>query len=363
MKIETEANELVDVDVQFVSLVKRGANQVPFRYTKQEDGMIDLAKLFKTTTAAPVVSAILVAKGANLDAAKARIEAAGFSTETMENTDDGILFTQKDACGGPFTVIKFGDDVAVLMSNVAKFFESMNFDSTSFKEVMSQEGVFPSLHVAKSVLGATMMNIMESADSPSDAAELVGKAVDDFRTMVVGMVGNIPVEAFKLESEAALAAVAKATQPDGTKPVTDANVSNKTSNKVKKVEADAAAVAKAEADKKAAAKKVDEVDDKDKDKDKDDNDKIAVLIQKLGAIDTLLEGLKDVPEALASLTKVTDALATRVEEVATVAKSADDAVGGIVGGAAQDDDKPAANGELVDKSFHIDTAYTHPDKL
>ena len=48
MRREVKANELSDVDVRFVSLVKRGANRIPFRLTKEDTSrMLDFVKLFR----------------------------------------------------------------------------------------------------------------------------------------------------------------------------------------------------------------------------------------------------------------------------------------------------------------------------
>ena len=48
MRREVKAHELSDVDVRFVSLVKRGANRIPFRLTKEDTTkMLDFVKLFR----------------------------------------------------------------------------------------------------------------------------------------------------------------------------------------------------------------------------------------------------------------------------------------------------------------------------
>ncbi len=45
---DVKVNELSDVDVRFVSLVKRGANRIPFRLTKEDTSrMLDFVKLFR----------------------------------------------------------------------------------------------------------------------------------------------------------------------------------------------------------------------------------------------------------------------------------------------------------------------------
>ena len=48
MKIKATAKELKNADVRFISLVKRGANRIPFRILKTNKGenqMIDLTTL------------------------------------------------------------------------------------------------------------------------------------------------------------------------------------------------------------------------------------------------------------------------------------------------------------------------------
>ncbi|TAJ84587.1 hypothetical protein [Reyranella sp.] len=48
MRRDVKVNELSDVDVRFVSLVKRGANRIPFRLTKEDTSrMLDFVKLFR----------------------------------------------------------------------------------------------------------------------------------------------------------------------------------------------------------------------------------------------------------------------------------------------------------------------------
>jgi hypothetical protein len=45
-KLLLEAHELTDADVDFVSLVKRGANRIPFRIVKEDTSdMLDLHKI------------------------------------------------------------------------------------------------------------------------------------------------------------------------------------------------------------------------------------------------------------------------------------------------------------------------------
>ena len=70
-KLQLKATELVDTDVNFVSLVTRGANRIPFRITKEDEQMLDLHKiarsLFKTADPKPEIVAVIAQKGADQD--------------------------------------------------------------------------------------------------------------------------------------------------------------------------------------------------------------------------------------------------------------------------------------------------------
>ena len=46
------AHALSDVDVRFVSLVRRGANRIPFRFTKKDKGPVDFFRFFHKSEAA-----------------------------------------------------------------------------------------------------------------------------------------------------------------------------------------------------------------------------------------------------------------------------------------------------------------------
>lgn len=49
------AHALSDVDVRFVSLVRRGANRIPFRFTKKDESPVDFFKFFHKSDAIPPI--------------------------------------------------------------------------------------------------------------------------------------------------------------------------------------------------------------------------------------------------------------------------------------------------------------------
>jgi hypothetical protein len=203
-KLLLEAHELTDADVDFVSLVKRGANRIPFRIVKEDTSdMLDLHKigrrLFKQADPVPTVVAAVVRKGADLEAVKARLIEAGLSVEHVTEQDGVLVFAQPNAEAFDEGVVKLDDDVGLVVSGIAKAFESFNFVDTEFGKVFATEAFYPSLHMAKDMLTYTVGNIMSKAESPGAAAEAIAKAVDDFKAYITALAAKIPQHAFKAD--------------------------------------------------------------------------------------------------------------------------------------------------------------------
>jgi hypothetical protein len=198
--VEVTASELLDADVEYVSLVKRGANRVPFRILKAEEqkGMaINLGQLFKTRNPESEIRAIAVSKNIDLEYAKGRIEKAGFTVADVEETEDAHIFKQSENTGTD-VVIKVDDDIAVIAINVSKEMETFP-SSIDFKENMGASGFFPGVKMATDVLVETMWNVMMTAESQEAAADSLGTVLTSFRKYIVSLAGSIPSGAFKLE--------------------------------------------------------------------------------------------------------------------------------------------------------------------
>ena len=80
-KFSISAHELTDTNVDFVALVKRGANRIPFRLTKGDNEMLDLysigRRMFKSDEPAPVVIGAILTKGADVEGAVAVLKSVG----------------------------------------------------------------------------------------------------------------------------------------------------------------------------------------------------------------------------------------------------------------------------------------------
>ena len=211
-RMQIEATALKNTDVSFVSLVKHGANRIPFRIVKEDnEAMLDLGKigkaLFRKSDVPAGVVAALVRKGADLPKYTKAFEAAGLVITQKSETDEMVVYTQPGVeAGGRDGTLRLNDDVALMVngladlpSRVQKDFSSYDGTSTNFMAVLNTEMFFPSMLMAADALTDTIMNIMNEADSPSGAAELVGAAIDDFKSYIMPCITGIPVRAFKAD--------------------------------------------------------------------------------------------------------------------------------------------------------------------
>lgn len=222
MKVKILGTELMDATIEFVSLVKRGANMSPFRIIKAEDMESDeitseteenkiawwktAGKLLKEGENAPEtsessdkvgISAIFVKKSA-IEKAYPILEAHGFSVsrENIEVEDD-VIMLKLDNFKGTGSLIALTPEVGIATDSVIKFFDPF-LASTDFNE-NAGTAFFPSLGIAQDALNETIFNVLQSAGSDEDAASGIKKALSAFAKHVNRLAKTLPSEVFKLE--------------------------------------------------------------------------------------------------------------------------------------------------------------------
>ena len=333
--------------------------------------MIDLGRIFKRDEAAykPQVAAIMVSKDADLDAMKQRIEDAGFSTEREEDVDGGKVFLQLEDKEYPIeglTVIKFDDDLAIGCTNIEKAFDPSNFESTSFTEMLAQVGVFPSIGIAKDVLGETMLNILSKAESPDQASTEVGQAISDFRNVVTGILSSVPTAAFKFdqpyEPEEAKAEIEKSedgpTEESGTEAPS-------VSEPVGETGAEAAPVAEEEegtAEAMEAGDAAPEADAGAPTSDGGESEGMEAVLK--GVVETLTEAVDGLKK---SVDDQFTAISERLDSVEALAKSADelskDTQNAVIPAGDRSDGSPVQKqDDDKETDWILDTAYNDPRK-
>lgn len=370
-------NEIVDGKVEFVSLVKAGANRIPFRIYKSEDKhMIDLDafELFKAekVEAKPSIAAVVVNKDSNLDLVKARIEKAGLSIEQMDEQEKGIVFKQKDA-EGQVALLKIDNDIVLQIDNVSKSFKSMNFETESFAELFSQAGAIPTLKTGLDVLQETILNILYKAADSAKAAESVKKSIDEFSSMAFTLVNGIPQVAFKMEDPEILEALQKEHAPKE-----EEKLEKQEEQSEDEVEAEEAEDEDSEEgveddesdDEEEEVSKMDDMEDEEKtysDKKKKMKKTKGKKMKKSEDATNMVKQLTDVikkefDSRFSEIQKTVDEMNERVGKTEQLVKSTDEALNGIViHDNAQDRVSKSANGMASDSFVHFDTAYGEPN--
>lgn len=324
-------NELTDADAEYISLVGRGANNTPFKVIKQETQDMDFSKLFKKDEKAAFVKAVVVNKSSDIEAAKARVEKAGFTVEKAQETGDVVVFSQSDdESSENQVVIKFDEDIALVV--VHKYFDSWDFETDSFKELFAKQGVWPTLSAAHNTLWDVMLNIMYSDDSkdPAETASKLGTAIKEYRTFVTDMVKSLPVEAFKLE-DPSLSGESQTTVKE------EATMSEQEKEIEKKEDAPVQEGAEQKAEKGECEQEQAETEVSNKTDAKEGSEKESEMSELMKAIQGLTSEVKELRASVEKTGEEQSALKGRVEEIATVAKSADEALNGLTNAGAHGD--------------------------
>lgn len=215
-KITIEATELTETKVDFVSLVKRGANRIPFRVTKGDKEMLDLSKLGRNwlkkeeTTEEPVIAAALVKSGSDMTALAQIFKSADMEPKTfVQKQDKDAIHLVKSGVTLDETSTTIGSEhLALVVTGLQKGFVGLAGDS-AFAERMKAASIYPSLCSATEMLEMAMFDAIYSAESPKDAASKLAKAVDEFKQYAIAMAKELPTQAFKLDVELHKAAFGK----------------------------------------------------------------------------------------------------------------------------------------------------------
>lgn len=201
MKIKVNATELHDADVEKVSLVKNGANRIPFRILKAEEISMVHPSLADQIAGAfskkddPVISAVVVRTGSPVDTAL--LEKADIDISNPVEVNDLTIYKQ-EGFDEDSALFALNDDVGVAVSGISKeFHPSMG---TDFSENLKSQSFYPSLYNAADALMGTISSSMYKAGVPGDASTDIEKALSSFTKYVKGLVKSLPSTVFKIET-------------------------------------------------------------------------------------------------------------------------------------------------------------------
>jgi hypothetical protein len=214
VKVEIEAHELKNGEIEKISLVTHGAIRQPFKILKTEEIQTDTSKPGLIGTLSKVfgqdhsrddensVAALFVRKSV---AQKwlPLIRKQGFRVEKEHASLEGDILVLKqegysDECEG--SVIALNPDVAVQLTSVSKYFDPFPA-SSSFSDNVAAGSFWPGMHNAMESLAETVWNVLNEADSAENAASDVAKQVKAFSNHLNNLVTELPKAVFKMEQE------------------------------------------------------------------------------------------------------------------------------------------------------------------
>jgi len=206
--LRMSATELTNTDVDFVALVKRGANRLPFRITKGDDEMIDLhaigRKMFKKADQSPIIIAVIARKE---DAAAPAIQevakACGLDVAKLVKTEDDALvtLTKKDAPTEGAIVVKLDKDVGVTVthSNLKKGFEQYDFTGSVFADLNGSQGFCVGPQIAAELHKSALGDIVNTATLPSEMQDRLMKASEAFNAYMGVLTAYAPASLLKAD--------------------------------------------------------------------------------------------------------------------------------------------------------------------
>jgi len=203
-KAKVKVRVLEDVTATGISLVKRGANRVPFRIVKNEKTEdrtmgLDIGNLFlKKRDNTPVIVGVALAKGEYPESLLASLKDCGIDG-TFDQSQDGTTLVKSDAYveDQNVTGIKLSNGVVALVTNLEKGLDrSMQ---TSFANSVVVNSVMPSIRVATETFSEMIWDMTYESMSKAETTEAVGNMLDDFKTYVMGTLNAVPESLYKME--------------------------------------------------------------------------------------------------------------------------------------------------------------------
>jgi hypothetical protein len=204
MKVLVKGSELTNADINFISLVKRGANRSPFKVIKADDdpdtSIVGAVKgLFRMSEPDPTVVAVFVKKE-NYDTVKEHLEKSGFNIKDASESDDVVLVKQEGfADCKQALMLQLSPNVVMAIGNIAKHAETFN-GSMEFDSEVKQTGFYPGISKSTDALRDTLFAIATDEVNKTDISGRMQMACDACGKYLSEISKALPPEVWKFES-------------------------------------------------------------------------------------------------------------------------------------------------------------------
>ena len=205
-KVRLNVNKLGDPTVNYISLVSRGANRIPFRIVKheQEQSMIDLAslnlsKLFKgekataeSTVPQPSIVGFVTMKDENFDTVKKHLKDAGYKISDLhEEADGSVVFKQTAEMPEEFAVLKMADSLLVLVEGIDA---EQAVEGTIYESLLKEDSFLPSQEIATKGLQLAMEEISAADEPATDKVAKMELVTKDYNGYLAKLFNWVPAQ-------------------------------------------------------------------------------------------------------------------------------------------------------------------------
>lgn len=200
-RLKVRAKEMLDADIEYISLVDRGANRMPIKIIKSDevDPKMTTHNIFKTEIDCHVAS-IEIKKGEGFDNARKILSDLGFETKYQEEGDESIKFIQKNDVDLDFDEdetefpLQLSEDVTFYMTAKAADFSSL---SSTFADAIKKAQFFPALGASLDAIHNVIVTNVTMAEEIDK--ESISKSLEDFSKHIMKLVESLPEQVIKAE--------------------------------------------------------------------------------------------------------------------------------------------------------------------
>ena len=194
-KLLPKATEMTDTQVDFVSLVKRGANRIPFRIFKRDDEeMLDLyavgRRMFQKADPLPSVVAIVTQKADPRNPKLAAVaKACGMpATLKLQKSEDGVaILAAEGAKLDGAVLVKLDKNIAVAVAG------------SSLRKAFPDHEFVAGPEAARRAMNRAIKDALAKSEVLDRAADVVRKATEDFATHMALLQEHMPEAGFKAD--------------------------------------------------------------------------------------------------------------------------------------------------------------------
>lgn len=327
VKVKIVANELLDTDIEMVSLVRHGANRCPFKVLKSDDESPvsklgdKLQSFFSIAKGEFSVTAYFIRKDA-ADSLLPILKAEGVDTSNVSESEGVTVVTLSNASARGF--IQLTDALAIAVDQPIKEFSDESIVK-AYAEGVGLSGFAPSVNLAVSGLAESVWSLLNSNEVLGEREDRIAKVdtmLASFRKYITSLARMLPAQVFKVEAAVRAVQTEDADMPKGkldeavvgdldglpTEPVTKTDAEAPVTPSVVTKTAEEVKVEPT-----AAAEKPPVTEDKP--------DALASILKALDAINSKVDGLA---KSIEDQRSVTDTLAAQVAEATEVLEKAED---------------------------------------